>query len=435
VFRPTGFADLVGKRVGIFGYGIEGRASARRLAALNCEVVIVDDVVREFGVLDTAGGGLSELAKCDVILKSPGISRHRDDIVDLENQGVAVTSALNLWLHDVDLTRVVGVTGTKGKSTTTSLLAFFLRCLGEEAHELGNIGQPPYDPDVDVSTGWLVLEVSSFQSVDLTVAPSIVVVTSLGSDHLDWHGSLEQYHIDKLTLTRAPGEHLTLIASSPELQCARPLMGGHVEVIPGDASGLTSALGLLGAHNDHNVGLALAACARATRRSLEEVRHLVGARAHEFVPLRGRLTLIASRDVSGGVVTYVDDGLATAPLPAIAALEVFADEPVALIAGGFDRGVDYEHLARVLEEREHVTAVIVMGPAGDRLAQLLGPHVSVTQAKDMATAVRAASDAVSKGGVVSFSPAAPSFDAYKNWAERSEAFAREVYSVADASKS
>jgi UDP-N-acetylmuramoylalanine--D-glutamate ligase len=433
VFRPTGFADLVGKRVGIFGYGIEGRASARRLAALNCEVVIVDDNVREFGVIDTTGGGLSELAACDVVLKSPGISRRRDDIVDLENQGVVVTSALNLWLHEVDTARVLGVTGTKGKSTTTSLLAFFLRCMGQEAHELGNIGQPPYDPDVDVSTGWLVLEVSSFQSVDLTVAPSIVVVTSLGSDHLDWHGTLEQYHLDKLTLTRAEGEHVTLIASSPELECARSLMGGHVEVVARDTSGLTSALGLLGAHNDHNVGLALAACARATRRSLEDVRHEVSARAHEFVPLRGRLTRIASRDGRGGAVTYVDDGLATAPLPAIAALEVFADEPVALIAGGFDRGVDYEQLARVLEERDRATAVVVMGPAGERLAQSLGPHVSVTHASDMATAVRAASDAMSEGGVVLFSPAAPSFNAYKNWAERSEDFAREVYKVINAS--
>ena len=110
--------------------------------------------------------------------------------------------------------RVVAITGTKGKSTTTSLVTFFLSCIGERAQRLGNIGQPPYDPAIDTSTGWLVLEVSSFQVVDLDRAPSVVVVTSLGEDHIDWHGSLEQYRSDKLSLTRAEGPHRTIVADT-----------------------------------------------------------------------------------------------------------------------------------------------------------------------------------------------------------------------------
>jgi UDP-N-acetylmuramoylalanine--D-glutamate ligase len=437
VFRPTGFADLTDKRVGIFGYGVEGHATARRLATVTSDIVLVDDDARD-GVLATNDGGLDALATCEIVLKSPGIPRRRPDVVALEDHDVVVTSALNLWLHEVDRTRVIAVTGTKGKSTTTSLIAFFLRCLGEEAQELGNFGRPPYDPDVDVSTGWLVLEVSSFQSVDVTVAPTIVVVTSLGSDHLDWHGTLEHYHEDKLSITRASGEHATLIAQSPELERARALMGGQHVVVPADETGLAQELGLLGAHNNHNVALALAACARATGRSLADVREAVVARANDFVALRGRLTLIASREVSGGgVIRYVDDGLATAPLPVLAALEVFASEPVALIAGGFDRGVDYEPLAAALRQRGIGTTVVVMGPAGERLAALLDDShhgVLVLRALDIGAAVRAASQAVPGGGVVLFSPGAPSFDAYRNWSERSDDFDRHAHAVIDAAQ-
>ena len=211
MFRPTGFADLSGRRVGVFGYGVEGRATVARLGGLCEDLVIVDDHPMDEGVLATGAGGLEALESCEVVLKSPGIPRRRLDVLELENRGVIVTSALNLWLHEVDRSRVIAVTGTKGKSTTTSLIAFFLRCLGEVAHELGNIGTPPYDPDVDVAGGWQVLEVSSFQSVDVTVAPAFVVVTSLGADHLDWHGSLEHYHEDKLAITRASGETSGLI--------------------------------------------------------------------------------------------------------------------------------------------------------------------------------------------------------------------------------
>ena len=202
MFRPTGFADLAGRRVGIFGYGIEGHASAERLRDVAASLVLVDDEPNEPGVFATSEGGREQLLACDVVLKSPGIPRRRADVLDLEAHGVTVTSSLNLWLHDIDRGRVIAVTGTKGKSTTTALVAFFLECLAEKALQLGNIGQPPYDPRVDTSEGWLVLEVSSFQCADIDVAPALVLVTSLGADHLDWHGSPENYRDDKLSLAR-----------------------------------------------------------------------------------------------------------------------------------------------------------------------------------------------------------------------------------------
>jgi UDP-N-acetylmuramoylalanine--D-glutamate ligase len=430
VFRPTGFADLAGKRVGIFGFGVEGRATAQRLRGIAGDLVLVDDAAGiEGGVLVTSLGGLEALGRCDVVLKSPGIPRRRSDVLDLERQGVTVTSALNLWLHDVDRSSVVAITGTKGKSTTTALVSFFFHCLGEASLRLGNIGQPPYDPLIDTSLGWLVLEVSSFQCADIDIAPGVVVVTSLGADHLDWHGSLENYHDDKLSLTRAWGDHATLVPDNPTFQGIKNQLGGELVFVAPDTSHLATALGLLGAHSNSNVALALATVSLVTSLPTDEVRRRVGELAATFEPLRGRLTLVASDDRDGKHLRYIDDGLATSVLPAVAALEVFADEPVALIAGGFDRGVDYVPLAMALANRALPTVLLTMGDAGTRIGDELNKlRLDIVQlaVTSMEQAVREAGEALGHVGVVLLSPAAPSFDRYHNWEERSDDFTKVV---------
>ncbi|MCU1362871.1 MAG: UDP-N-acetylmuramoylalanine--D-glutamate ligase [Acidimicrobiaceae bacterium] len=432
MFRPTGFAELAGRRVGLFGYGVEGRAASARLAGV-ADLVIVDEA-DGLGpdVLVASRGGFEALLTCDVVLKSPGIPRRREDVLTLERHGVTVTSALNLWLHDVDRSRVVAVTGTKGKSTTTALVTFFLGAQGLEAQRLGNIGQPPYDPSIDTSSGWLVLEVSSFQAVDLDVAPAVIVVTSLGSDHVDWHGSLEQYRSDKLSLTRAAGPHHTLVAKSATLREVRDQIGGEVEVVAPDPTGLAEALGLIGAHNDSNVALALRAVTTLTGVDPTTLRQTVASEASRFTPLRGRLTLVATEALNGARVRYVDDGLATSVLPALAALEVFVDEPVALIAGGFDRGVEYGELAEALVSRRPPTTLITSGNAGSRLSDEVrrrDPALTQHGAISMLEAVQLARAALDHGGVVLLSPGAPSFDRYRNWEERSEDFTQIVRSL------
>jgi UDP-N-acetylmuramoylalanine--D-glutamate ligase len=174
----------------------------------------------------------------------------------------------------------------------------------------------------------------------------------------------------------------------------------------------------LGEHSNANVGLALAVVADALHRSVDDVAARVRERSADFVPLPGRLTLLATIDG----VRYVDDGLATSALPTIAALEVFATSPVALIVGGFDRGVDYQPLAVAIAARVQPTTVVAMGPAGERIAQLLDP-TTVSIVGSMADAVAVARATRGDGGVVLFSPAAPSFDRYANWRERSDDFA------------
>lgn len=420
MFRPTGFSDLAGKRVGIFGYGVEGRAAAARLAQ-HAELVIVDDVAN-LGpeILQTDEGGLEALAACDVVLKSPGISPYRSDVEELA-KSVTVASALNLWMSEVDRDRVIGITGTKGKSTTTALTAFFFDAIGEKAHALGNIGLPPYDPSIDVSEGWLILEISSFQARDLESAPSIVALTSLGSDHLDWHGTLENYQRDKLSISRLLPAPIIFFASSIESS----KFAESATVIEPDTSGLTETLGLLGQHNHSNVALALSVVSRATGMGVEEITARVKAVSESFTPLPGRLTEVAKEERAGLVTRYIDDGLATAALPTIAALSVFPEDDLALIAGGFDRGIDYEPLVGAIIARPARTVVVTMGDAGSRIGALVhaaNADVQLMHASDLRSAVELARNSMNKGGVVLFSPAAPSFDHFKNWEDRSAAF-------------
>ena len=423
MFRPTGFADLAQKRVGIYGYGQEGRATEQLLSG-SCELVIVDDDPKA-GVLVTSNGGLEELMKCDVVLKSPGVPRRSESVLQLEENNVYVTSSLNLWLQQAERSRVIGVTGTKGKSTTTSLIAFFLECLGEKAQRLGNIGLPPYDTSVDTSSGWLVVEISSFQATDLDVAPKTVVLTSLGSDHIDWHGSLEQYRSDKLQLTRAAGEHTTFAPDNEVIRSESSQIGGTVVLVDSDNSRLTEELHLLGEHSHGNVALALEVVSNVTNTPRSEVHAAVSRNAASFVPLSGRLTLVAEKNG----IKFVDDGLATSVLPAVAALEVFKDDALALLVGGFDRGIDYHPLASELALRSKPTLLLSMGPAGDRIVEevlKLSPQTMHQNFDSMDEAVNAGKLFLSDGGVVLLSPGAPSFDRYKNWEERAQDFSRAV---------
>ncbi len=423
MFRPTGFSDLAQKRVGIYGYGLEGRASEQLLSGI-CELVIVDDDPKA-GVLVTSSGGLEELMTCDVVLKSPGVPRRSASVVQLEKNNVYVTSTLNLWMNQADRSRVIGITGTKGKSTTTALITFFLQCLGEKAQRLGNIGLPPYDTSVDTSTGWLVVEISSFQATDLDVAPKTVVLTSLGSDHIDWHGSLEQYRSDKLQLTRAGGEHRTFVPNSEVVHSESSQIGGTVVFVDSETSTLTEELHLLGEHSHSNVALALEVVSSVTNTPRSEVHAAVSTNASSFVPLSGRLTLVATKNG----IKFVDDGLATSVLPAVAALDVFKDDSLALLIGGFDRGVDYVPLAQAIATRTRPTMLLSMGPAGKRIVEetlKINSEIAHTSFELMDEALIAGTEFLGTSGVVLLSPGAPSFDRYLNWEERSSDFVRAV---------
>ena len=433
--RPISWSALADASVGVWGLGVEGQASIRRLRSMGRDPVLVDDApaaraIDGAEILATVDGGLAALHRCEVVVKSPGISRYRPEVVQLEKAGVAVCGGLGLFMAEADPTRVACITGTKGKSTTTALAVHLLTGLGARARAGGNIGLPPWDPAGGPAPDYWIVETSSFQVPDLENGPAVVAVTSLSPDHLDWHGTVERYYADKLSLCTKPGVTLALAdGSDEELRAHAALLGPHLRWVGGAEverdTHWSASFGLTGPHNTRN-----ASVARAVLEGLgvpgasDENRLAEAAQGFEGLPSRCRSL------GSVGAVEFVDDGLSTNVLPAQAALEAFAERPVALLVGGHDRGLDYAPLGRTIAARTAPTLVVTMPDNGPRIGRAVrdtpGLQVEVRDAASLGAAVETAFDWARGGGVVLLSPAAPSFGRFGDYRERSAAFAEAV---------
>jgi UDP-N-acetylmuramoylalanine--D-glutamate ligase len=427
------WSDLNGVQAGVWGLGVEGHANLRRLATLGTEPVLVDDHPPAEGpggraVLATGDGGLAALTTCDVVIKTPGISRYRPEVAVLQAHGIPVVGGLGLWLAEADRDRVVCITGTKGKSSTTAVAGHLLTRLGYRCLVGGNIGQPPWDPAHDDGDyDYWVIETSSYQATDLACSPPVVAVTSLHPDHLDWHGDVETYYRDKLSACSQPGADLTVAnGDSGPLRERAGLLGPRVEwVRAGDDPGATwmAPLGLLGEHNRRNALIARA-CLRALGVPQAADETALAAAAAGFAPLASRLEVIGE---AGGVV-FVDDSLSTNVLPTLAAMDAFPGRRVALIAGGHDRGIDYGPLAAGLAARDAPTLVLAVPDSGPRIQAVIEAgnpgKVEVIACGDLAAAVERGYRWALPDGVVLLSPAAPSFGRFRDYRDRGEAFAR-----------
>jgi len=441
--RPAiSWADLPGRLVGVWGLGVEGRATIRKLSELGVTPLLVDDHPPADGVDGrpveaTAEGGVEALARCDVVVKTPGISRYRPEVEVLEFGGTPVVGGLGLWLAGVDRDRVVCITGTKGKSTTTAIAGHLLARLGQRVMLGGNLGLPPYDPEAPTDVDHWVIEVSSYQATDIAVSPPVVAVTSLHPDHLTWHrDDPDTYYADKLSLCRQPGADLTIAnGDSPLLRARRALLGPRVEWVTAPdaapAADWTAGLGLLGAHNHRNALIARA-CLRALGIDGADDDRALAEAAEGFEHLDSRLRPVATVD---GVL-FVDDSLSTNVLPTLAAVDAFPDRRVAVIVGGQDRGIDYAPLAVELTARRAPTAVTITdSEAAPRLraafdaAATPAATVEVVDCTSLEAATRHAFDWARPDGVVLLSPAAPSFDRFRDYRARADAFVAAVASL------
>ncbi len=436
------WSDLAGARVGVWGLGREGHANLRKLLALGVEPVLVDDhppaaLVDGRPVLATGDGGLAALQRCDMVVKTPGLSRYRPEVARLTGLGIPVVGGLGLWLAEADLRRVLVVTGTKGKSTTSSVTGHLLAGLGHRCMFGGNIGTPPYDPAENGDVDYWVIEVSSYQATDLPCSPPVVAVTSLHPDHLDWHGGEEQYYRDKLSACSQPGAELTVANGDSDLLRERAgLLGPRVEwVREDDEPGAVwmEPLGLPGRHNRRNALIARRCLvALGVPGAGDDAR--LRAAAAGYQPLPSRLAPVGTV----GGVTFVDDSLSTNVLPTLAALDAFPGRRIALIVGGQDRGIDYAPLAAGVLARRAPTYVLTLPDSGPRIraqfetaqfetAQFeAGGFAGVTDCRDLDDAVAAGLGWARPDGVVLLSPAAPSFGQFRDYRDRGDAFARAV---------
>lgn len=450
--------DLAGLRVLILGTGREGAAAAEAIVPVAASVVAADDndgdsaaMWRERWADDVplliAPDPAEVAALVDVVVKSPGISPRHPLVKYLLDAGVPFTSGTDLWLGEHAAT-TTGITGSKGKSTTASLIHHLTNALGGDSVLGGNIGVPLLALGGAART---VVELSSYQSQSVTVSPDIVVLTSLFPDHLDWHGSEEQYYSDKLNLMGHGPRRVIVNAEDPVLMAHvealttpnGPVDAAVIELVgaPTHAAGgrwavrehlgadwimrgdepiaPRAALRLLGRHNAVNSALALAAVeAAGIHVTAQAATEALGT----FEPLEHRLEPIF--DDSG--LTFVNDSLSTNPQAAIQALKAFDSADVTLLVGGQDRGVDYSPLAEHLL-RHPITAVVGLPPSGPRiLAELERTGVILEQADDMRDAVQRARYLTPAEGTVLLSPAAPSYGIYRDFADRAADFRRAI---------
>ena len=420
-------------QVGLWGLGVEGLANLRALTSLGRHPVLVNDHPPAGGadghpVLATADGGLAALAACGVVIKSPGISRYRDDLRQLEARGIPVVGGLGLWLQDAPRDRVLCITGTKGKSSTTAIAGHLLTRWGYRCMVGGNIGQPPWEPaQASLAYDYWVIETSSYQATDLGCSPPVVAVTSLHPDHLPWHQGVGNYYRDKLSACSQPGADLTVANGDSSLLRDRvALLGPRVEWVHADDdpdADWMGPLGLLGAHSRRNALIARA-CLRALGVPQAGDEGALREAAAGFQPLTSRLQAIGT--VAG--VTFVDDSLSTNVLPTLAALDAFPGRRVALIAGGQDRGIDYAPLAAGLADRPTPTLVLTVPDSGPRIAAAIeAAHpgkAEVISCPDLDAAVQRGFAWARPDGVVLLSPAAPSFGRFRDYRDRGDAFAR-----------
>ena len=433
------FAELAGKRVAIWGYGREGRSTLaalrRRLPGQRVTLICSEaeaEQARAFhqDALDYFTGepyaGL--LWSFDIVVKSPGISVYLPAIVEASAAGVRFTSSTALWFGENPLASVVGVTGTKGKSTTSALIAHLLRSLGQRVALAGNIGMPLLELlDTPVLVDCWVVELSSFQTAEVARL-DVGLINNLYEEHLDWHGTRERYVADKLALAEHSAclvvnglqqELLARTLAHPRRRAFGTVAGWHVQdgwIAHGHETLLPLAqLPLPGEHNALNLCAALS----AVEALGFDARAALPA-ARDFVPLPHRLQTLGERD---GLV-WVNDSISTTPQASIEALRSFDGRAVSILVGGFDRGVDWSDFQQHVQ-RNPPQAVICLGSNGARIFQLLdaAPHeFALEQRASLADAIALARELTPAGGVVLLSPGAPSFDQFRDYADRGRAF-------------
>jgi len=430
-------AELAGKRVAIWGFGREGRAAIRALRqrlpdmalALYCsdaeraDAQTFDAALQIFAHEPDAVA----LSAYDVVVKSPGISAYKPAVVTAQAQGTRFTSGTALWFAENPTARVIAVTGTKGKSTTTALIAHLARALGVRTALAGNIGLPLLEL-LDQQADLWAIELSSFQTGEAGPV-ELGVITSLYEEHLDWHGSRERYVADKLKLADAARQLLVNAGQASLLEKtsahAHRMTFGNVEgwhvaddfICRGDAS--VFALDRLPVPGLHN---ALNACAALAALEIMGFDALAAAPAlTSFQPLPHRLQPLGERHG----FTWINDSISTTPLATIAALDSLRGREVTVIVGGHDRGLDWSPFVQAVAGRSALR-IVTQGANGPRIAAALRSAKSDIPLGDvdkLADAVEMAQIITPAGGVVLLSPGAPSFDQFHDYADRGKRFA------------
>jgi UDP-N-acetylmuramoylalanine--D-glutamate ligase len=442
--------DFKSKKVTVVGLARSGVAAARALDSLGAIVTVTDKKpmeqlatqVKTLGssrIRVEAGGHPDRLfSEADIIVLSPGVPK-MPQIIAARQRGITVISELELaWM--LSAAPYVGITGTNGKSTVTTLVGMMLERSGKKVLVAGNIGNALTD-DVRLlrKQDWIVAELSSFQLEDIeTFRPAVAAILNVTQDHLDRYHDMKEYSEAKarIFLNQKKDDYLVLNFDDPLVRSY--IKGTSATVIPFsrllryspgacvlngsvtfDNQRVISVddIRIKGVHNLENAlaATAVSICAGADVQS-------VAAVLAEFPGLEHRLEFVREK----GGVTYINDSKGTNVGAVVKSVEGFT-QPVILIAGGLDKGSDFSPLFNLFKEK--VKLLILIGKAADKMAKALGASAETVFARTLQDAVQLASRKASKGDVVLLSPACASFDMFKDFEDRGRQFKETVRSL------
>ena len=430
------FETLKNKKVAFAGIGVSHTDCIRMFAKRGISVIACDKrrreefapvLIEEFerlGVELRLGEDYLDRADMDVFFRTPGMYFNMPRLRELRDAGVAVTSEMEVFF-DLCPCATIGVTGSDGKTTTTTLIAEMLKAAGKTVHLGGNIGRALL-PIVDTikPDDYAVVELSSFQLISMRKSPDIAVLTNITPNHLDVHGTMEEYAAAKqniyrhqnafgITVLNADNELTRSFADEVRGQLRFFSMRKPFGPFPKEDIRLPG---------EHNAANYLAAIAAVEHLVPAEVMHKV---AKEFGGVEHRIEFV--RELGG--VKWYNDSIATSPTRSIAGLRSF-NQKLIMIAGGYDKQIPYEPLAPELTE--HVKTLILIGATAQKIESALKNYAGyngtpqIIHADNLEAAVKAAHEAATPGDIVTLSPASASFDMYTNFEERGRHFKKLV---------
>jgi UDP-N-acetylmuramoylalanine--D-glutamate ligase len=448
--------ELRNKRVAIWGLGSEGWSTLKLLRKkfpANIITVLNDSVMspemeitlNQDPFLNLVSGEniAKALQDIDVVIKSPGVSMYKEEIQNAKEKGVYFTSSTKLWFQEHINDKTVCVTGSKGKSTTSSLITHLLRNAGKRVTLGGNFGTPMLDMlEVEPKPDIWVMELSSYQLSDLDTSPTVSLLLNLFPEHLDWHKNLENYYKDKLNLfTHQTEKNIAILNKTDEntsetvkklkleiknVRYFNEVNAFHISegyICEGEKKLFpTNKVSIPGNHNLSNI------CAALT------VVKALGIEPEKCIEALSTFKGLPHRLYPWGLkdeVLYVDDSISTTPQSAIAAMETHADKAITILLGGFDRGLNFEDLAKYIVSK-NIPVVLTMPDNGVRIAETIKKEMNdndscttkLIETESLKEAVKIAQELTPKGGIVLLSPGSPSYGHFKNFAERGDTFAR-----------
>lgn len=433
----TIFTELINKKICIWGWGSEGKSTLQFINKFvpNYNVVIADKYYIDNSAIPYISENelITNLDKFDIIIKSPGISLYNLNIKKTNN----ITSQVELFLKYYK-NKTIGITGTKGKSTTTNLVYFLLKNLNFNVQIGGNIGIPVFDLLMnDNHTDWYVLELSCHQLDSINYSPHIAILLNIFPEHLDYYQSFELYKNAKFNIiTHQNSNDIAIINNNiADITNIESEIWNFGENIKNSQRGLfyldnnlifknanntkklsidQDKLKLKGEHNIHNICAALLATYFSTGIEIEAFIDKI----YEFQPLPHRLEYIGEFQN----IHFYNDSISTIPQSTIAALESLHNVDT-LIIGGMNRGLNYSELFDYLK-KSNVKNIFCIGELKDFLFTNLEniKDKNVMKFDDLQQAVDAAFRLTSPGKICLLSPAAASYDQFKNFEDRGDKF-------------